>query len=172
MINWQYFPKFSATPIHIQEVVNVFKIHKNEINSEIHTHDSNTVLGIIRSNLEENGYIIETSKRKEGKIHVPVLFGMNGKLDKYFEADGLNEKFKTVIEVEAGRGYANNQFLKDLFQASVMHDIDYLIIAVRNIYKTRSTKSKDFEKVISFFDTLYASDRLKLPLKGILIVGY
>ena len=55
---------------------------------------------------------------------------MNGKLDKYFEADGLNAEYKTVIEVEAGRGYANNQFLKDLFQASVMHNIDYLIIAV------------------------------------------
>ena len=67
---------------------------------------------------------------------------------------------------------ANNQFLKDLFQASVMHNIDYLIIAVRNIYKTKSSKSKDFEKIMSFIDTLYASEKLVLPLKGILILGY
>jgi len=172
MINWQYFPKSSKTPHHIQEVVNVFEVHHNEIDSEIHTYDSNSVLEIIRAGLEENGYLVETSKKKEGKIHVPVLFGMNGSLDKYFEADGLNKEYKVVIEVEAGRGYENNQFLKDLFQASVMHDIDYLIIAVRNIYKTKSSKSKDFEKVMSFIDTLYTSDRLTLPLKGILILGY
>ena len=172
MINWQYFPKSSATPSHLKEVVDVFDLHSNNIDSQKHTYDSNGVLEIIRKGLETCNYTVEKSKKKEDKIFVPVLFGMNGKLDKYFEADGLNELTKTVIEVEAGRGYANNQFLKDLFQASVMHDIDYLIIAVRNIYKTKSTSSKDFEKVISFIDTLYASDRLTLPLKGILIIGY
>ena len=81
-------------------------------------------------------------------------------------------KMKTVIEVEAGRAYANNQFLKDLFQASVMQDVDYLVIAVRNIYKTKSSSSKDFEKIMKFLDTLYASSVLNLPLNGILIVGY
>tara|TARA_B100001057_G_scaffold491345_1_gene581371 strand:- start:446 stop:916 length:471 start_codon:yes stop_codon:yes gene_type:complete len=156
----------------MQNVVSIFEKNSIEIDSEKHTYDSNGVLEIVRSDLEKNGYQVETSKKKEGKIHVPVLFGMNGKLDKYFEADGLNAEYKTVIEVEAGRGYANNQFLKDLFQASVMHNIDYLIIAVRNIYKTRSSKSKDFEKIMSFIDTLYASERLVLPLKGILILGY
>lgn len=156
----------------MQNVVSIFEKNSIEIDSEKHTYDSNGVLEIVRSDLEKNGYQVETSKKKEGKIHVPVLFGMNGKLDKYFEADGLNAEYKTVIEVEAGRGYANNQFLKDLFQASVMHNIDYLIIAVRNIYKTGSSKSKDFEKIISFIDTLYASERLVLPLKGILILGY
>ena len=156
----------------MEEVVNVFERHGDEIDSETHTYSSNDVLTLIRAGLENIGYLVETSKKKEGKIHVPVLFGMNGRLDKYFEADGLNKEHKTVIEVEAGRGYANNQFLKDLFQASVMHDIDYLIIAVRNIYKTKSSKTKDFEKIMSFIDTLYVSDRLTLPLKGILILGY
>lgn len=49
-----------------------------------------------------------------------------------------------------------------------MHDVDYLVIAVRNTYRD----SEDFSKVVSFFETMYASSRLKLPLKGILIVGY
>lgn len=78
------------------------------------------------------------------------------------------KKKKIVIEVEAGRAVTNYQFLKDLFQACVMSDVDYLVIAVRNIYR----KNQDFEKVISFFNTLYASGRLILPLKGILIIGY
>ena len=106
----------------------MFNNQRSKINSEIHTLDSNAVLETVRNDLEENGFLVETSKKKEGKIIVPVLFGINGQLDKYFEADGLNKEYKTVIEVEAGRGYANNQFLKDLFQACVMHDIDYLYV--------------------------------------------
>ena len=50
----------------------------------------------------------------------------------------------------------------------MMQDVDYLVIAVRNIYN----KSSDFDKVCKFFDALYASDRLVLPLKGILVIGY
>ena len=98
-----------------------------------------------------------------------MLFGINGKLEKSFNADAFDKNTKTVIEIEAGRGVMNYQFLKDLFQACMMLDTDYLVIAIRKIYlKTY----KDFKTVISFFDTLYASQRIKLPLKGILIVGY
>ena len=93
---------------------------------------------------------------------------MNGKLEKYFDADAYNEELKTVIEVEAGRAVTNYQFLKDLFQACMMHEVDFLVIAVRNTYRT----NKDFQSVITFFDTLQASGRLILPLKGILIIGY
>lgn len=49
-----------------------------------------------------------------------------------------------------------------------MQDVDYLVIAVRNIYRT----SKYFDKLITFLDALYVSNRLILPLKGILIIGY
>jgi hypothetical protein len=168
MINWQYFPKSDKIPNHLEEVVNVFEEKQTDINSEKHQYSSDEVLSHLRYGLEKINYQVEKSKKRADKIHVPVLFGKNGSLDKYFEADGLNTKTKTVIEVEAGRGVTNHQFLKDLFQASVMHDIEYLVISVRNIYRT----SKDFEKVISFLDTLYASNRLKLPLSGILIIGY
>ncbi len=73
MINWQYFPKSSATPQHMQAIVSVFEKHNNEIDSEKHTYDSNGVLEIIRIDLEKNGYEVETSKKKEGKIHDIVV---------------------------------------------------------------------------------------------------
>jgi len=168
MINWQYYPKSDQIPLHLKDVVDVFELQEAEINSLKHQLPSDGVLEFVRQGLEGIDYVVEKSKKKDDKIHVPVLFGQNGKLEKYFEADGLNVKNKTVIEVEAGRGVTNHQFLKDLFQACMMHNVDYLIIAVRNLYRT----SKDFEKVISFLDTLYASNRLTLPLKGILIIGY
>ncbi len=168
MINWQYFPKSDKIPNHLTEVINVFEEEKDNIDSENNQYSSDEVLSFLRVGLERIHYQVEKSKKQVDKIHVPVLFGKNGGLDKYFEADGLNTETKTVIEVEAGRGVTNHQFLKDLFQASVMNDIDYLVISVRNIYRT----SRDFEKVISFIDTLYASNRLILPLSGILIIGY
>lgn len=99
---------------------------------------------------------------------MPVRFGRNGAVEKTFDADAWRRERKMVMEVEAGRGYTNNQFLKDLFQACMMHDVDYCGIAVRNLY----IESKDFESVVTFLETLYASSRLQLPLKGVLIIGY
>jgi predicted choloylglycine hydrolase len=167
-IQWQFFPKSKVIPTHLKEVVDVFGNNFEKINSDEFTYSSNEVLGIVASSLEKNDYKVEKSKKSNDKIKVPVLFGPNGKLEKYFDADGYNEITKTVIEVEAGRAVTNYQFLKDLFQACMMYEVDYLIIAVRKTY----LKNQDFKTVITFFDTLYSSGRLRLPLEGILIIGY
>ena len=50
----------------------------------------------------------------------------------------------------------------------MMPEIDYLVIAVRNQYR----KLKNFHIVSKYLETLYASKRLQLPLKGILLIGY
>lgn len=168
MTQWQYYPKADKIPEHLLEIINVFEEKGEYICSDTNTLASNDVLKIVEAQLCEIGYAVEKSKRKEDKINVPVLFGRNGSLEKYFEADALNLENRTVIEVEAGRGVTNYQFLKDLFQACMMQEVEYLVIAVRNIYRGQ----KDFETVILFLDTLYASNRLQLPLKGILIIGY
>jgi hypothetical protein len=168
MINWQYFPKSNVIPSHLKNVISVFTDNEGMINSEKFEHPSNKVLEYVSDGLEVFNYKVERGKKEIDKIQVPVLFGLNGKLEKYFNADGYNVETKSVIEVEAGRAFTNYQFLKDLFQASMMYDVDYLTIAVRNIY----LGNPDFQKIITFFETLYASSRIKLPLKGILIIGY
>jgi hypothetical protein len=168
MINWQFFPKSRVIPEHLLNVVRAFELNEKSISSEVHNYSSNEVLEQVRPNLEDLDFIIEKSKKSEDKIKVPVLFGQNGKLEQSFDADGHSNLYKTVIEVEAGRAVTNYQFLKDLFQACMMYDVDYLIIAVRNDYR----RNPDFQNVTKFFDTLYASGRLQLPLKGILIIGY
>ena len=167
-IQYQFFPKSSGVPNSLLKVVDIFKQKENQITSLKYQLPSNDVLGIISDDIEKLGYRVEKSKRSEDKIQVPVLFGRNGLLEKYFEADGYNQLEQTVIEVEAGRAVTNYLFLKDIFQACVMHDVLYLVVAVRNIYRNQ----KDFDMVISFLDTLYASNRMILPLKGILIIGY
>jgi hypothetical protein len=168
MINWKYYPTSEWPPDIVLEVVDVFKKKIGKIDSHSKKLHSNEVLALLRPGLEDLEFGVEKGKCKDEKIHVPVLFGLNGRTEKSFDADAYNEEHGMVIEVEAGRAYSNYQFLKDLFQACTMHNVNYLAIAVRNIYKN----SKDFEKIARFFDTMYASQRLELPLKGICIIGY
>ena len=168
MINWQYYPKSDKLPAHLDKVIKVFEKNEQFIKSSDHKLSSNDVLKCLRKDLVNIGYKVEKGKLAEDKIKIPVLFGKNGKLEKSFEADGFDAQHKTILEVEAGRAVTNYQFLKDLFQACMMYNTDYLITAIRNIYRS----SADFDKVYAFYDTLYASKRLNLPLKGILIIGY
>jgi hypothetical protein len=49
-----------------------------------------------------------------------------------------------------------------------MSDVKYAALAVRNIYK----RSNDFDTVATFLETLYVSNRLQLPLDGIILIGY
>lgn len=168
MIQWQYFPKSNDASPFMKGIVDCFRSIAVKIDSRKFGLRSNVVVDIVRPCLEDIGFKVETGKKRHEKIVVPVLFGLNGKLEKSFEADAYHANEKTVLEIEAGRAYTNYQFLKDLFEACMMYHVEYLVIAVRNIY----LKSKDFNKVITFFETLYASKRLSLPLKGILIIGY
>ncbi|MGA8579298.1 MAG: hypothetical protein WB579_11510 [Bryobacteraceae bacterium] len=129
---------------------------------------SDSVMERLRPGLEGLGFRVEKGKCIEDKIVVPVLFGRKGKILKCFNADAHAASQGWVLEVEAGRAVDNNQFLKDIFQASMMHDVLHLAIAVRNTYR----RSDDFAKVEGFLETLYVSGRLQLPLKGILLIGY
>lgn len=167
-IQYQYFPKSCSIPNELQQIIKTFCKKEDEITSSKYQFQSNEVLHILSDDIAALGYQVEISRKTADKIKVPVLFGRNGSLDKYFEADCYNQDAKVVIEIEAGRAVTNYQFLKDIFQACVMHDVDYLTIAVRKIYRTQ----KDFDMVVTFLDTLYASNRLRLPLKGILVIGY
>lgn len=119
-------------------------------------------------------YKVESGKADQ--IFVPVLFGENDSVDKYFAADALSADGKIVIEVEAGRAVMNNQFLKDIFQACMMLEVEYLVIAVlnKNSHKCggKTIDSPDFQKVKTLLETLYVSNRFRLPLKGILLIGY
>ncbi len=169
MINWIYFPLSDRPTKMAVDVVSVFEAVADEIDCATHIdQESNVVLSKVRNGLVELGFLVESGKKANDKINVPVLFGQKGKMIRSFDADAYCEQQGFVIEVEAGRGVTNYQFLKDLFQACMMHEVNYLAIAVRNKYRN----SRDYEKLQTFFETLYASQRLTLPLKGILIIGY
>jgi len=175
MTQWQYFPRSTALPAHLGELLDAMEHGFSVISADEMYHESDVVTEILRPHLESIGYEVEKGKRKNQKVPRPVLFGANGTVDKQFEVDAFHAPTGTVVEIEAGRGVRNHQFLKDFFEACCIQDAEYLVIAVLNEYTPASmTKNpgRDFDEVVTFFDSLYASNRLTLPLKGILIVGY
>ncbi|OFY90287.1 MAG: hypothetical protein A3K10_09725 [Bacteroidetes bacterium RIFCSPLOWO2_12_FULL_31_6] len=165
---YQLFPRSFGITEEIKAVVSCFEKNYDEIKSPDKKLSSDGVLKVISDDLKSLNFKVESSKASVDKIKVPVLFSINNKIDKFFDADAVSADGKIVIEVEAGRGYRNNQFLKDIFQACMMPNAEYLVIAVRNHYYN----SDDFKSIFQFLETLYISGRLKLPLKGIVLIGY
>ena len=168
MLRYQLFPRSVGITEQIQRVIKCFELAYEEIKSPENELKSDEVLHILRPHLENIEFKVETGKARGKKIPVPVLFGLNNSVDKSFNADGISNDGSIVLEVEAGRATANNAFLKDIFQACIMHGVKFLILAVRNNYRG----SDDFQTVFAFLETLYISGRLVLPLKGIILIGY
>ena len=107
MLKYQLFPRSQGITEQIQDVVECFNRTYDQIKSPENVLKSNEVLDILRPHLERIGFTVETGKAKGQKIRVPVLFGLNNSVDQYFNADGISNDGKTVLEVEAGRATAN-----------------------------------------------------------------
>ena len=168
MIRWLYFPNSTKLPEHLKKVISAFEINEFQITSDDYSLKSDEVLALLSAELLGSGFLVEKSKAKSDLIRVPVLYGENGKEALSFEVDAYDPTTQTVIEVEAGRGFTNYQFLKDFFECCMMQDVDYFCVAIRKDYRGH----KDFDSVCKFFETLFASRRMNLPIKGILVIGY
>ncbi len=165
---YQLFPRSFGITDEVKAVIRCFETHYESIKSPNNKLSSDGVLKVISDDLKRLNFKVEESKASIDKIKIPVLFSINNRIDKFFDADAVSADGKIVIEVEAGRGYRNNQFLKDIFQACMMPNVEYLVIAVRNFYHG----TNDFKSIFQFLETLYISGRLQLPLKGIVLIGY
>jgi hypothetical protein len=165
---WQHYPRSLAPSGVSRQIIDVFTKRSAEIASSSHKLGSNQVLAILADDLRAIGFQIERGKKNIDKIAIPVLFGENGKIEKSFNADGYFPSQRYMLEVEAGRGVANYQFLKDLFQACACDNVDSLAIALRNTY----LGSEDFTRACAFMDAVFSSRRFELPLKEVLIIGY
>ncbi len=168
MIKYQFFPRSRGITDEMKQVIDCFISVNKKISSDNNNLVSNEVLALLLPYLENINFVVEKGKSKGSKIDVPVLFGVDNRIDKSFYADALSTNGRIVIEVEAGQATENHRFLKDIFEACMMFDVDYLVLAVRNRYRTHN----DFERVYNFLETLYISNRIHLPLKGILLIGY
>lgn len=151
-------------------------VQKNQSRVESTTHNefsSDQALEILRPDLETLGWSIETGKRAEQKIHRPVLFGDRNEARVKYEIDGWQEQYKAVLELESGRGWMGNAFYRDLIRTSLIHDAHFLVMGLRLSYTYGNVRAQnDFEKGRDQLDAVFASGRLALPFKGILLFGW
>jgi hypothetical protein len=170
---WKYYPSAIAPPDWVAPVVEAFAAVQPQIDSRHNVGvSSDAALAALRPELARVGFEIEVGKTKSGKIRRPVLFGEVGRPVVAYEVDGFHPVHEIVLEVEAGRGAANNADYRDLIRASLMVDARFLVLAMMLHYGTGRTAIKSYDAARDRIDAIYASERLKLPLEGILLVGY
>jgi hypothetical protein len=174
-IRWQLYPRSRPPDEVAHEIASSFSAVSTSIESPANQKTSNQVLAHVRPHLEGYGFKVE-NPAKRIRLDVPVLFGMNGKPEKTYRVDAWHIEKGAVLEVESGAAMDAHRFHKDLLEASVMADINFFCIAVKNEYRPRRFEEarpsqRDFETAKVFLDSLYAS-RMMLPLDAVMLLGY
>lgn len=120
---WFYYPARSAPPGWALDVIEVVLDARSNIDSSVKPGvTSDEALAHLKPGLEGMGFKIESSKRREGKIYRPVLFGENGQARVRYEIDGWHEDLKVALEIEAGRGMKGNAFYRDLIRIPLISE--------------------------------------------------
>lgn len=160
-------------PDWVPGVLEAFSTAADSISSLSHTGvSSDAALAAIRPSLVAIGFEVEATKAKIDMITRPVLFGENGAVLVQYDVDAYHPEHRVVLEVEAGRGAASNADYRDLVRASLMVDVSYLVLAMMLTYKGGGQTMRSYKIARNRIDAILASERLALPLDGVLLVGY
>lgn len=176
-VRFTSFPRTEQPPYFVEQMMEVFMKHEEAIGTENKDSDltSDMVLARLQPDLISMGFQIEKGNQKEDRIERPVFFGEDGKPTLMYRVDAYNDEWRCGLEVEASRGWLSNAIYRDLVQASVMVDVDHLVVAVANRYvysvKGRQRTSYDYRNVVELANALYGHTRLPLPY-GLTVIGY
>jgi len=171
--SWKFYPSRNPAPAWVAGVVDAFAGAEDAIDSRSQSGiSSDAALAAIRPALVAQGFEVEASKSKADKITRPVLFGEQGSVIVQYDVDGFHPEHGAVLEVEAGRGAASNADYRDIVRASLMVGVRYLILAMMLSYRGGGGAIRSYEIARDRIDAIYASERLELPLDGLLLIGY
>ena len=172
---WLYYPKWSEPPDWAFDLVKVFSNNRVRLDSNMSHNKSDQALAIIRGDLESSGYVVEKGEM-EPTIRRPVHFGEFGVADRTYQIDSYHSSLKIALEIEAGRSTRGNAVYRDIVQTSLLVGVDYFALAVPQKYSFKAGNRKvtdpTYEICKSIFDAIYSSERLRLPLRGVLLIGY
>ncbi len=127
-------------PNWVVDVVSCFEKCKSQIDTGTAPHKtSDEVLEILRPELEQIGFKVETGKRQSEKLHRPVLFGELGIPRVKYEIDAYQSSNGIVLEMEAGRSILGNAIFRDVIQMSLMVDATNAVIAMPLVYRYASS---------------------------------
>jgi len=173
---WKYYPLNSRPPEWVTEIVNVVNRAELHISTfDAHTGlSSDAVLAQLRTGLENLGFEVESGKGSRQKVRRTVLFGENGRPEVNYDIDAFNDYLGVAVEVEAGRGAANNADYRDIVRTSLILDAKFLILMQPYAYRSSETAAPmhAYANSRAQLDAIYASRRLALPFVGILLIGY
>jgi hypothetical protein len=170
---WKFYPSAIEPPSWVSPIIRAFHAAQKGLDSRVNSGvSSDKALALLRPALVRQGFRVETGKGRSMTIRRPVLFGESGKSVVAYEVDGFHPKQGIVLEIEAGRGASNNADYRDIVRTSLMVDAQFLVLAMMLSYRGGGVAVKSYEKSRDRLDAIYASDRLKLPLEGVLLVGY
>ena len=176
-IRFSTFPRTEPPASFVPKLVGVFKLHEPEISTQSLQKGltSGKVLGILVKDLLALGFEVEQGKKEKQKIQRPVFYGEDGIPTVKYEIDAYHPEWKCGLEIEAGRAWMGNAVYRDLIQASVMVEVDYLCLAVPNTYRFLSAgkeaSSKDYVNTKQLAEALFGHSRLQLPYR-LIVIGY
>ena len=126
--------------------------------------------------MEALGYQVETGKNRAQKVQRPVLFGENGRPEVVYEIDAFHDDLGIAVEVEAGRGAKGNADYRDTVRNSLLPDANFFVLMMPVVYRYRSGgrefSALAYAKTRDQLSSIYASQRLKVPFEGALLIGY
>jgi hypothetical protein len=177
MIRYSTFPRTEPPAEWVERVVGLFRLHEAAIDTEALEKGltSDEVLALMASDFETLGFQVERGKQASQKIERPVLFGENGAPTVKYQVDGYHPEWRCGLEIEAGRAWMGNAVYRDLVQALVMVEVEWLCLAVSNTYKFmssgRQSVSRDYDNARDLAEAVYGHSRVKMPYR-LLLVGY
>ncbi len=175
---WSYFPRNVRPPGWATEAVAAVRDVRSGIDTgPMPTADqerltSDAVLARLRPGLEHLGYSVETGKRADQKIRRPVLFGDQGTPTVNYEIDAFHDEHGIAVEVEAGRGAMGNADYRDIVRTSLLLDARFLMLLMPATYRYGRTQTSAYSSTRDLLGAIYASERLRLPFEGVLLIGY
>jgi hypothetical protein len=167
--SWRYFPSNCAPPEWVSPLIGVVSSAEATISTESTRTglSSDGVLAVLAPGLTALGFLVEDGKGRLGKVRRPVLFGEKGLATLTYEV---------VVEIEAGRGARGNAEYRDLVRTSLILDANFLVLAQPLAYRFKSSTREGTEyaylNTVNLLEAIYASQRLRLPFEGLLLVGY
>lgn len=175
---FSYYPKNVTAPEWVKPLTDAFLEARKSIDTVKLQKGltSDHVLSSVRPGLEAMGFDVETGKHADEKVSRPVLFGDDGIPRVMYEIDAFHDHLGIALEIEAGRGAANNADYRDIMRTALILNSRFLALGMPRAYKFQSngktTAVRAYEHTRDRLDAIYASQRLRLPFDGVLLIGY
>jgi hypothetical protein len=178
---WKYYPTWQPRPQWVHHVVGVIAGNRIDLDSthfigeDLHQR-SPVVQAKLKQLLEPLGFVIEdpAARGLVPQLRRAVLHGEGAAMERYYDVDGWHETEGIALEIEGGKAHEGRNAVWDLIKFSLISDVRYGCILVPVHYEPRQRSwSPPYERIRGDFDAMYANpDRFRIPLEGLLLVGY